>query len=129
MSTLAGLGFAAERTAVLLHQLQRGGQAQAGALPDRLGRVEGIKNAQAGIVVHATTIVAHVDQSLVILLLQPHLDQLALSPGRAARVFGVDQQITEDLLQLIGVGLDHNRRSRRQLYLDAGQLQGVGHQL
>jgi len=100
---------------VLLHQPIHGGQAQAGALPRRLGGEERLEHVRARLLVHADPGVAHREADVLarsarpprLALILGQVHPAGLDAQHAAirhRVAGIGDEVEEDLLRGMHIG-------------------------
>ena len=106
---------------VLLHDARHDAEAEAGALADVLGGVEGVEDACLVLFRNADAVVFHGHHEPLTLTAgrDPNLARMAVGPGDD-RVIGVGQQVRPDLMNVAGT------RDRRQVIRQfRGQLHAV----
>ena len=80
-------------------------QSEAGAFSDFLRREERIEHARLHVFRHARAVVVHLENHRVLLRVVPGADdERAAAVGAEHRLFGVDDEIEQDLLNLVRVG-------------------------
>ena len=101
---------------VLLDDRVGDGQSEAGAFSDFLRREERIEHARLHVFRHARAIVVHLENHRVFLRVVPGADdQRSAAVGAEHRLFGVDDEIEQDLLNLVRVGEDAGQAGGERL--------------
>ena len=110
---------------MLLHDRVGDRQAEAGALADILRREERIEDPRLHVVRHAGAVVVDLENDRVAIGVVPRAHDERAAPVRGDhRLFGVDDQIQQDLLALVRVG-EHLRQSRGQRLEDVDVAQAL----
>ena len=108
---------------MLLHDRVGDRESQARALADLLCREERIENPASDVDRHAGAVVADLERHGVLLGVMPGADDQRAAPvGGEHRLFGVDHQVEQHLLDLVRVGEDLGQaRCERGHDVDIGQ--------